>query len=63
MTENERLYDAAIGAITRPYSDQTVSRLEARRNLEALVGEVEVMLDTLNDDQEDQSGGEEDVGS
>lgn len=49
---NEQLYDAALAAIQELFSDQSVSRADARRNLETLKGEMNIMIDTLQDDEE-----------
>lgn len=49
---NEELYDDALEAITTLFSDQSVSRSRARENLKSLMGEIEIMLATLEDEEE-----------
>lgn len=44
---NKQLYEAALEAITRLFSDNSVSREEARRNLKALQDEIDILIDTL----------------
>lgn len=44
---NEELYQKAVEAVTKLFSDMSVSRSEAADNLRALIGEIEIMLSTL----------------
>lgn len=44
---NEELYQKALEAITRLFSDQSVSQAETMRQLDELIGEIRVMQDTL----------------
>jgi hypothetical protein len=46
---NEQLYEAALAAITKLFSDQSVSVAEARENLGGLKDEINIMLDTLEE--------------
>lgn len=46
---NDQLYEEAKEAIDRLFSDTSVSRAEARENLRSLIGEIQTMLDTLED--------------
>lgn len=46
-TLNDKLYDAALEAINRLYSDTSVSRFKAAQNLSTLRGEIDILLDTL----------------
>jgi hypothetical protein len=46
-TENDRLYEAAKAAIDALFSDRSVSVAEARENLRSLMGEIEIMLESL----------------
>lgn len=48
---NDELYEKALQAITDLFSDKSVSQSEARRNLETLIGEIQIMIDTLQDDE------------
>lgn len=48
MSKNEKLYESAIEAVNRLFSDQSVPQSEARKNLRALRGEIDILLDTLN---------------
>jgi hypothetical protein len=46
---NEELYSAALEAITHLFSDQSVSRSEARRNLDNLQQEINTLIDALEE--------------
>ena len=46
---SEELYEKAVEAATELFSDQSVSQSETRRNLEELIGEIRIMIDTLQD--------------
>jgi hypothetical protein len=46
---NEQLYDTAMDAITKLFSDQTVPVSKARENLEGLKEEINIMLDSLEE--------------
>lgn len=49
---NERLYDAAMDAINALFGDQNVSRSETKNNLNSLIGEIEIMLNALDHDEQ-----------
>jgi hypothetical protein len=44
---NEELYQQAMDAITRLFSDKSVSVSTARENLNSLIGKIEILLDSL----------------
>lgn len=44
---NDELYEDAVKAITALFSDQSVSKEQAAQNLQALIGEIQVMLEAL----------------
>lgn len=44
---NKELYDAALQAITKLFSDQSVSQADTRNNLEELQSEIDLMLDSI----------------
>ena len=46
-TVNEELFDKALDAIVELFSDTSVSQSECKNNLESLIGEIEILLDTL----------------
>ena len=52
MSDNEELYEKALEAINNLYSDQSVSREKALRNLQGLSGEIDIMVNALGDDDE-----------
>lgn len=47
----ESLYDKAVKAIMELFSDTSVSQSQTKRNLSALIGEIDIMLETLSDDE------------
>jgi hypothetical protein len=47
---NKELYEAALGAINRLFSDRSVSQAEARRNLDALRDEITILIDALEEE-------------
>ena len=49
-TMSDDLYDKALNAITELFNDQSVSREEAKINLDMLIGEIETMIESLNID-------------
>lgn len=49
---NDELYGKAKDAIDELFSDKSVSQSEAKRNLQNLIGEIEILIDTLQDDEE-----------
>lgn len=49
----ESLYGYALDAIREVYSDQSVSQSETKRSLRGLIDEIELMIDTLKDDDHD----------
>lgn len=42
------LYDKAKNAIDELFCDKSVTQEEAKENLESLIGEIEVMIETLD---------------
>ena len=44
----EDLYDKALEAITGLFNDQSVSKEEVKINLNALIGEIEIMIESLD---------------
>lgn len=44
---NKELYDKALEAITELFSDTSVSKETAIENLNTLLGEIEVMIESL----------------
>ena len=55
---NAELYDAAMEAVTELFGDLTVNKTQTMKNLQTLVDEIEVMINSLveetNHDAEDQ---------
>ena len=49
MDNNEELYQAAIDAITELFSDKSVSVSDCRANLEGLIEEIKMLLESLPD--------------
>lgn len=49
--DNQELYDLALEAITKLFSDTSVSRSTAKENLENLKDEINVLLSTLEDEE------------
>jgi len=45
---NEELYERANTAITELFSDNSVSAHKCVENLESLIGEMQVMIDSLD---------------
>ena len=50
-TTNERLFREAKTAIDQLFSDRTVSQSRARDNLATLRDEIDVLIDTLEEDE------------
>ena len=46
---NEQLYDKAVEAITELFSDQSVSKDETVVNLNSLIGEIQIMIESLEE--------------
>ena len=46
---NEQLYDKAVEAITDLFNDMSVSKAETQINLDTLIGEIETMIDSLDE--------------
>lgn len=46
---NDELYEEAMQAITKLFSDQSVSVEETRINLYTLIGEIQIMLEALGE--------------
>lgn len=49
---NESLYDKAVAAIMELFGDTSVSQSETKRNLRVLIGEIDILMETLSDDDE-----------
>jgi len=45
---NEELYDEAKRAIETLFNDESVSKEDTKANLEGLIGEIEIMIDSLD---------------
>lgn len=45
--KNQALYDAAVDAITELFSDQSVSKEQAKSNLQGLKEEINTMIESL----------------
>ena len=50
---HELLYDRAMMSIQDLFSDSSVSQSETRRSLRTLVEEIEMMMDTLEEEGEE----------
>jgi len=48
---NEELYEKALEAVTELFSDKSVSQSECKSNLETLIGEIEMLISTLSDNE------------
>ena len=46
---NEELYDVAMKAISELFGDKSVSRSTCRENLEGLISEIEIMIESLGE--------------
>jgi hypothetical protein len=46
-SENDKLYDAALEAIEKLFTDVSVSKTTARQNMESLRDEIDVMIKAL----------------
>ncbi len=46
---NQELYDTAIYAIEELFGDTSVSKEKAKENLESLIHEIEVMIQSLKE--------------
>jgi len=46
---NEDLYDQALQAITELFNDQSISQSEAIVNLNTLIDEIQIMIDSLDE--------------
>jgi len=47
--ENEQLYEQAVEAITELFNDTSVSQEDAKANLNSLIGEIQIMLDSIEE--------------
>lgn len=47
----DKLYEEAVKALNKVFGDTSVSRSETKRRLNDLVGEIEVMLEALENDE------------
>ena len=47
----ENLYEDALDAITELFSDVSASQRETKENLNSLIGEIETMIDGLDDEE------------
>ena len=50
---NDELYDKAREAIQDLWSDTSVSKSEARQNLNGLISEIYIMLESLGSEDDD----------
>lgn len=50
---HDELYEAAQKAITELFSDKSVSQAQTRESLQSLIEEIETMLDTLREDEDE----------
>ena len=50
---NEKLYDEALAAINRMFSDRNVSPETTRENLRGLRDEIEMLIDAIEGDMKD----------
>lgn len=48
---NDELYEQALKAITELFNDTSVSPAETKKQLEDLMGEIEVMINALESDK------------
>lgn len=48
---NEQLYQDALDAVNKLFSDKSVSQSKARENLKSLRDEIDLLIDTLKDDE------------
>lgn len=48
MASQDVLYQEALDAITKLFSDTSVPRAITKSNLEELAGEIEIMLDSID---------------
>lgn len=46
---NEDLYNKALETITELFNDTSVSQKEAKANLESLISEMEIMIESLDE--------------
>lgn len=46
---NEQLYKEASEAIQKLFDDTSVSQKQAKENLESLIGEIEIMIESLEE--------------
>ena len=46
---NAELYDKALEAITELLNDTSVSQEQAERNLNSLISEIEIMIESLDE--------------
>ena len=46
---HEELYEKAMEAISELFGDTSVSQGETKASLNTLIGEIEIMIDTLDD--------------
>jgi hypothetical protein len=53
---NEELYDAAKEAIDNLFGDKSVSVSQCKENLNSLIGEIEIMINTLELDESNEEG-------
>lgn len=49
--ESERYYDRALGAIQALFCDSSISQRETAESLNSLIGEIGIMLDSMDEDQ------------
>ena len=46
---NEQLYEQALKAIEKLFSDKSVSQEQAKENLESLISEIEIMIESMEE--------------
>ena len=45
--DNDELYEKALGAIQELFGDTSVSQSQAKDNLNSLIGEIQIMMEAL----------------
>jgi hypothetical protein len=55
IMENDELYEEAVNAITNLFSDRSVSASTTVMNLNDLIGEIQIMLDCLDMNEDEQA--------
>ncbi len=52
--DNTELYNKALEAITELFSDADVTQAQCRNNLNSLIGEINMLLDTLESEEDNE---------